>query len=57
MILDYIEMPLRSFLVFNPEYTPLFPFSKYPDPRYLVRIQLLTGTMEVGFAEDDWQIK
>lgn len=57
MTLNYIEMPLRSFLQFNPEYFPLFPFSKYPDPRYLVRIQLHTGIMEVGFAEDEWQIK
>lgn len=55
--LNYIQMPLYAFLQLHPEYRSMFPYSAFPDPRYLVRIQLHTGTIEVGFAEDDWEVK
>ena len=54
--LNYIQMPLYTFLQEHPEFRSMFPYSLFPDSRYIVRIQLGTGTVEVGFPDDDWEI-
>lgn len=54
--MNYIQMPLYTFLQQHPEFRSMFPYSLFPDSRYIVRVQLSTGTVEVGFPEDDWEI-
>ena len=54
--LNYIQMPLYSFLQQFPDLRSTFPYSLFSDFRYVVRVQLSTGTVEVGFPEDDWEI-
>lgn len=55
--LNYIQLPLATFLQLHPEYLQMFPLRYFHDPRYVVRLHPSSGTMEVGFAEDDWNIK
>lgn len=53
---NYIQMPLHIFLEKNPEFRSYFPHCIFPDVRYIVRISPNTGTVEVGFPDDDWEI-
>ena len=55
--LNYIQLPLATFLQLHPEYLQLFPLRIFHDPRYVVRLHPASGSMEVGFPDDSWEIK
>ena len=55
--LNYIQLPLATFLQLHPEYLQLFPLRIFHDPRYVVRLDPASGRMEVGFPEDSWHIE
>jgi hypothetical protein len=55
--LNYIQLPLATFLQLHPEYLQLFPLRIFHDPRYVVRLHPASGSMEVGFPDDSWQIQ
>ena len=55
--LNYIQLPLATFLQLHPEYLQLFPLRIFHDPRYVVRLCPASGSMEVGFPDDSWEIK
>lgn len=55
--LNYIQLPLATFLQLHPNFVDLFPLRLFHDPRYVVRMHPASGTLEVGFPEDSWNIK
>ena len=55
--LNYIQLPLATFLQLHPEYLQLFPLRIFHDPRYVVRLHPASGSMEVGFPDDSWEIQ
>lgn len=55
--LNYIQLPLATFLQLHPEYLQLFPLRYFHDPRYVVRLHPESGSLEVGFPDDSWQIQ
>lgn len=55
--LNYIQLPLSTFLQLHPQYIEFFPLRYFHDPNYVVRLQPSSGTLEVGFPSDDWEIQ
>ena len=55
--LNYIQLPLATFLQLHPEYLQLFPLRIFHDPRYVVRLHPSSGSLEVGFPDDSWEIQ
>lgn len=55
--LNYIQLPLATFLQLRPEFIQLFPIRYFHDPRYVVRMHPASGSLEVGFPDDSWTIK
>ena len=55
--LNYIQLPLATFLQLHPESLQVFPLRIFHDPRYVVRLHPASGSMEVGFPDDSWEIK
>lgn len=55
--MNYIQMPLHTFLLQHPEFGCMLPPSCFHDNRYVVRIHLVNGTIEFGYPEDEWEIK
>lgn len=55
--LNYIQLPLATFLQMHPEYLQLFPLRIFHDSRYVVRLHPASGSMEVGFPDDSWEIQ
>ena len=54
--LNYVQLPLSTFLQLHPDYLSIFPLRYFHDPRYVVRMQPSSGRLEIGFPEDDWEI-
>lgn len=55
--MNYIQLPLATFLQLHPEYLQMFPLRLFHDSRYVVRLHPDSGTLEVGFPEDKWEIQ
>lgn len=55
----YIQMSLSDFLLRYPDCVVDFPFLKelIDDPLFVVRIRLDGSEFEVGYSDDDWNIK
>ena len=57
---SFVELPFRQFVVMFPDAaaivreTPFFDLFMQ-DPRYLVRLR--NGKIEIGYSEDDWQVR
>ena len=54
--MNYIQLPLSTFLALHPEFLELFPLRIFHDDRYVVRLRPESGLMEVGFISDNWSI-
>lgn len=55
--LNYIQLPLSTFLQLHPQYIQMFPLRYFHDPNYVVRLHPASGTLEVGFPGDNWTIQ
>lgn len=54
--MNYIQLPLATFLQLHPEFLEMFPLRIFHDDRYVVRLQPDSGRLEVGFPSDNWVI-